>query len=53
MGIAAGGRIQQKIYEDTEPVNVYDFEGGDRLHIHTLSTKAWEVGVLLSQPKEV
>lgn len=42
MGMTAGGRIEQNIYKDTESVSVYDFEGAERLHVHTLSTKAWE-----------
>jgi hypothetical protein len=43
MGLAAGGRITQKIYEDTRDANMYDVEASERLCIHTLSTTAWEV----------
>jgi len=43
MGLAAGGRIEQKIYRDTRTVNLYDTEDAERLYIHTLSTTAWEV----------
>ena len=43
MGLAAGGRITQKIYEDTRDPNMYDVEASERLCIHTLSTTAWEV----------
>lgn len=43
MGMAARGRIQQKIYEDTRPVEVYDIDVVERLHVHTLSTTGWEV----------
>jgi hypothetical protein len=43
MGLAAGGRITQKIYEDTRAVHLYDEEAGERVCIHTLSTAAWEV----------
>ncbi|KAF7986960.1 hypothetical protein HWV62_3 [Athelia sp. TMB] len=42
MGMAAGGRIQQKIYEDVMSADSYDMEAAERLHVHTLSTKAWE-----------
>ena len=41
--MAAGGRIQQKIYEDTTPVDLYDLDNAERLYVHTLSTTAWEV----------
>ena len=43
MGLAAGGRITQKIYEDTQNPNMYDVEASERLCVHTLSTTAWEV----------
>jgi ubiquitin len=42
MGLAAGGRIAQKIYKDTRDTNMYDIEASERLCIHTLSTTAWE-----------
>lgn len=42
MGLAAGGRIEQKIYKDTRPVCLYDEAAGERLCIHALSTGAWE-----------
>ncbi|KZP34521.1 hypothetical protein FIBSPDRAFT_772231 [Athelia psychrophila] len=42
MGMVAGGRIQQKVYEDTASADFYDVENAERLHIHTLSTTAWE-----------
>ena len=46
MGLAAGGRITQKIYKDKRAVCLYDVEAAERLCIHTLSTTAWEVSRL-------
>lgn len=46
MGLAAGGRIRQKIYTDTRTVNVYDEAAAERLHIHTLSSAAWEASLI-------
>ncbi|KAH8834331.1 hypothetical protein DL96DRAFT_1580212 [Flagelloscypha sp. PMI_526] len=43
MGIAAGGKITQKIYQDTYSPVVYDEEAQTRVFIHTVSTAAWEV----------
>ncbi|KAE9394937.1 hypothetical protein BT96DRAFT_1022230 [Gymnopus androsaceus JB14] len=43
MGIAAGGRITQKIYEDKYSPVIYDEEAPCRVFIHTVSTAAWEV----------
>lgn len=43
MGIAAGGRIEQKIYEDTRLAGAYDEDSPERLYVHTVSTMAWEV----------
>ena len=43
MGIAAGGKITQKIYEDTNSPLVYDVENPSRAFVHTVSTAAWEV----------
>ncbi|KAH8823682.1 hypothetical protein DL96DRAFT_1615217 [Flagelloscypha sp. PMI_526] len=43
MGIAAGGKITQKIYEDTDSPLMYDEEDPSRVFIHTVSTAAWEV----------
>jgi hypothetical protein len=43
MGMAAGGRIEQKIYEDKRPPDAYDEEAAERVWIHTVSTAAWEV----------
>ena len=43
MGLAAGGKITQKIYEDTNPTSVYDEDAAQRIFIHTVSTAAWEV----------
>jgi len=43
MGIAAGGQIQQKIYKDNKPANIYDEDACERVWIHTVSTDLWEV----------
>ena len=43
MGLAAGGKIVQKIYEDTNSTSVYDEDAVQRVFIHTVSTAAWEV----------
>ncbi|KAK7038015.1 ubiquitin-like domain-containing protein [Favolaschia claudopus] len=43
MGIAAGGKITQKIYEDSYAPAVYDEDNAHRVFIHTVSTAAWEV----------
>ncbi|KAJ7625032.1 hypothetical protein DFH06DRAFT_1104309, partial [Mycena polygramma] len=43
MGIAAGGKIEQKIYQDTNSPLVYDDENPYRVFIHTVSTAAWEL----------
>ncbi|KAF7341974.1 Ubiquitin-like domain-containing protein [Mycena venus] len=43
MGIAAGGKITQKIYQDTFSPVVYDEENPHRVFIHTVSTAAWEL----------
>ena len=45
MGLAAGGKITQKIYEDTNSSSVYDEDSAQRVFIHTVSTVAWEVGM--------
>ncbi|KAF8208336.1 hypothetical protein K438DRAFT_1813838 [Mycena galopus ATCC 62051] len=43
MGIAAGGKITQKIYEDDFSPVVYDEENHHRVFIHTVSPAAWEM----------
>jgi len=43
MGIAAGGMISQKIYQDSLSTDVYDEECVARLWIHAVSSEAWEV----------
>ena len=45
MGIAAGGQIQQKIYPDDKPANIYDEDARERVWIHTISTDLWEVRI--------
>jgi len=35
MGLAAGGRITQKIYKDNRAISLYDVEAAERLCIHT------------------
>ncbi|KAJ6511395.1 hypothetical protein C8R47DRAFT_733079 [Mycena vitilis] len=48
MGIAAGGMITQKIYEDDHSPLIYDDENPYRLYIQTIYTATWEdlTGVL-------
>ncbi|KAJ6481744.1 hypothetical protein C8R45DRAFT_1215572 [Mycena sanguinolenta] len=43
MGIGAGGKITQKIYEDSISPVIYDEENPHRVFIHTVSTAAWEM----------
>lgn len=43
MGIAAGGKITQKIYQDTHLPLIYDEDAPKRVFIHTVSNAAWEV----------
>ncbi|KAH8823689.1 hypothetical protein DL96DRAFT_1558604 [Flagelloscypha sp. PMI_526] len=43
MGIAAGGKIVQKIYRDTNSPLVYDEDDVSRVFIHAVSTAAWEM----------
>ncbi|KAJ7808031.1 hypothetical protein B0H14DRAFT_3482749 [Mycena olivaceomarginata] len=43
MGVAAGGKITQKIYQDPFSPVVYDEENSHRVFIHTVSTAAWEL----------
>lgn len=45
MGIAAGGKIEQKIYQDTISPLEYDDESVQRVFIHTVTTAAWEVRI--------
>ena len=45
LGIAAGGQIQQKIYTDNKPANIYDEDARERVWIHTVSTDLWEVRI--------
>jgi len=49
MGIAAGGIISQEVYKDSLSVERYDEEAVQRLWIHTVSTEAWEVRLLVAQ----
>lgn len=43
IGLAAGGKIEQNIYIDSNPVSLYDEESVVRLWVHTLSSEGWEV----------
>ncbi|KAK7001049.1 hypothetical protein R3P38DRAFT_3052767 [Favolaschia claudopus] len=43
MGIVAGGKITQKIYQDTFSSVVYDEANAYRVFIHTVSSVAWEM----------
>ncbi|KDQ50850.1 hypothetical protein JAAARDRAFT_544555 [Jaapia argillacea MUCL 33604] len=48
LGLAPGGKIEQKIYQDSVSPRMYDEEQGHRFHIHILSPSDWEIvtGVL-------
>ena len=50
MGLAAGGKITQKIYKDTKSTSVYDEDAIQRVFIHTVSTAAWEVSMTPFRP---
>ncbi|KAE9410927.1 ubiquitin-domain-containing protein [Gymnopus androsaceus JB14] len=43
MGIAAGGKIKQKVYKDVQSPCIYDEDAVSRVYIHTVSTAAWEM----------
>ncbi|KAJ6588471.1 hypothetical protein B0H19DRAFT_1248127 [Mycena capillaripes] len=43
MGVAAGGKITQKIYEDRHSPLIYDDYNPFRVFIHTVSTAGWEL----------
>ncbi|KIM75941.1 hypothetical protein PILCRDRAFT_826774 [Piloderma croceum F 1598] len=43
MGVAAGGRISQKIYKDINLTKCYDNENPERLWVHTVTSTAWEM----------
>ncbi|TFK29558.1 hypothetical protein FA15DRAFT_610192 [Coprinopsis marcescibilis] len=42
LGIAAGGKIVQKIYKDKNSTRVYNEELGRRFHIHIVTPEVWE-----------
>ncbi|KAJ3545755.1 hypothetical protein NMY22_g2313 [Coprinellus aureogranulatus] len=42
LGIAAGGRIKQKIYRDKASVRVYNEQVGRRVHVHIVTPEYWE-----------
>ncbi|KIJ57789.1 hypothetical protein HYDPIDRAFT_120313, partial [Hydnomerulius pinastri MD-312] len=43
LGVAPGGRITQRIYEDTRSTRVYDEERGQRFHVHIVNPTEWEL----------
>ncbi|KAF8838426.1 hypothetical protein BDN67DRAFT_1013094 [Paxillus ammoniavirescens] len=43
LGFAGGGKITQRIYEDTNHIRVYDEESGQRLFVHIVTPKHWEL----------
>ncbi|KAH8806820.1 hypothetical protein DL96DRAFT_1629820 [Flagelloscypha sp. PMI_526] len=47
MGVAVGGKISQKIYEDAHSPVLYDEDDRSRIFIHTVSTAAWEVNLTI------
>ncbi|KAF8161676.1 hypothetical protein B0H34DRAFT_796422 [Crassisporium funariophilum] len=42
LGLGAGGKIKQKIYQDPVSTRMYNEEAGERFHVHILTTEAWE-----------
>jgi hypothetical protein len=43
MGMIAGGKIMQTIYQDTRNCMLYDDDSSEQVYIHTVSSRAWEV----------
>lgn len=42
MGLAAGGRMKQKIYPDPHGVDTWDQDGADRLFVHIVNSELWQ-----------
>lgn len=42
MGIAAGGKIKQKVYADDNDPNIYDYDHGARVYVHAINAMAWK-----------
>ncbi|KIM86505.1 hypothetical protein PILCRDRAFT_328093 [Piloderma croceum F 1598] len=43
LGLATGGKIAQRIYQDPVSARMYDRENGHRFHVHILSPEDWEL----------
>src|SRR5205085_782636 len=41
MGIAAGGRMKQKIYPDPYGVDAWDLERRERVFVHVVNSELW------------
>jgi hypothetical protein len=41
MGMAAGGKIEQEIYEDDADSSTYEDEPAARVFVHAITAKAW------------
>lgn len=41
MGIAAGGTIAQRIYEDRHDPRIYDYVRGVRFYVHAINAAMW------------
>jgi hypothetical protein len=50
MGVASGGTIVQKVYRDAHSPDVYDEYDVERVFIHAVSSRAWEVSGTESFP---
>ncbi len=52
MGLAAGGRIHQEIFEDDYEPADYDFEHSSRVFIHILNSLQWNAVTGLPMPRK-
>ncbi|KIJ12055.1 hypothetical protein PAXINDRAFT_15086 [Paxillus involutus ATCC 200175] len=43
LGFGGGGKITQRIYQDTNDVRIYDEDSGQRLFVHVVTPKEWEL----------
>ncbi|KAF8148063.1 hypothetical protein B0H34DRAFT_803183 [Crassisporium funariophilum] len=51
LGLGAGGKIEQKIYQDPVSTRMYEKKLGQRFHVHILTTEAWEVRSMLTNAR--
>ncbi|KAF8838428.1 hypothetical protein BDN67DRAFT_1013096 [Paxillus ammoniavirescens] len=43
MGFGGGGKITQRIYQDTNDVRIYNEDSGQRFFVHVVTPKEWEL----------